>query len=947
MYFIATRLRRTLPQKLKQISGFFVLAGCLLLLGCSSDSTMEDGSAAPGETNQQSNTSSSNRSRPSLPVRKNVARNLEQDQDLANAISLARVMQRHEQYEKAEQLLEEAISNSRSGDKQDALALLGELNQKTGSTSALALDPSASNAETNLPDQTSSTALAQNNPATNITDASTTNEDQNPSTTPSTTPSATSSTSDSSTSDSTTLTQNSSLPQNLPGSTNAESGRIDPTNEPSTADTSNNEQSNSDPNTLAANKSGEQVGPDGVAVAPVSPVKTEEPLEPGAEVPVPLAPDTKLLESLASGSKIKATDRQLSNVISQARYAETAKDALAMIENFLSHHELDPKQEARLNPRLENWQERAKHDLKRLGSQWLSDEEIQSVRQDAHNQIDRGLSLLKIRDYDGAFSFFKQASKSDPSAIRADFTMGLVYAFAPHYDYERSKTHFEEVLDRVPQHLTALNNLALVEMKLGHFDKALQYWSEAASLSPSIPEITQNVGRLIDVANRKQIKLTQVQQVRFERLYLNMTQTQKGKLVVAEKGWYYLPLILTEKERLHDPLTLLAIADAKQKAEEQAKRLAEEAERQARRFGNNEDSVTPKVPTSATMKDYLAVKSGTGFVVARGYVLTHLGVIRPQGWGDMDKLMIVDPTDPRREKLIPATIVDVSETSNVAVLHCPALNANPVPLTFDLPAADQKLYMISHPQTNQTGREIHTVTSSFTMLSNQQTKRLVLFDATAFPGNRGALLTNVAGQAVGIGHISNHPGTERYMEGVTLQELQSFLQSLIPQIENEQAIPRISEPLQVERNVQNATVMIVSYLKASDLGIRDNTRRRSYRPSRIMRSSRTADEPEVEFTGYEDKSCPVCHGQTTVDCNVPQCSQGTITQKIAYRELVGIGRATQLVQKYRFVKQPCRKCKGKGKVECANCEGDGNDPLLEEIKDVKGSLPSSSSSSSR
>ncbi len=306
---------------------------------------------------------------------------------------------------------------------------------------------------------------------------------------------------------------------------------------------------------------------------------------------------------------------------------------MVLYDKFLERRKLTGKQAGVVDLRRKSWKEKADQDLVRLGKKWVKAEEAETAAQKADTLIAQAGELIEVDNFNEARKLLERASQIDRNGIRADFILGILnstsHAYAVNFPKNAIK-HFRAVLTRSPDHISALNNLALAEVKLRKFRPALNHWRQAVELTPTTPEVTQNLGRLISEASKKKLPVPQTALTGFSRLYSKTIVSGKGKASNLEVGWLYMPLILPKAEK--------------------------KREQNSNRKGG-----------TGQLKKY---GGGTGFVFDENYVLTNRHVVDNETMGVADVIRIVDPADPEHERKLEAKVVALSDELDFAILKC-------------------------------------------------------------------------------------------------------------------------------------------------------------------------------------------------------------------------------------------------------------------------------------
>ncbi len=94
-----------------------------------------------------------------------------------------------------------------------------------------------------------------------------------------------------------------------------------------------------------------------------------------------------------------------------------------------------------------------------------------------------GLKFALVRaDFRLARSYAEPILDADPDDVDANFGMGMSYLMEEQYN--RADEHLKRCLKRNPKEPAFWNNIAVVQMRLGHYDKAREYALKALELLP-------------------------------------------------------------------------------------------------------------------------------------------------------------------------------------------------------------------------------------------------------------------------------------------------------------------------------------------------------------------------------------------------------------------------------------------------------------------------------
>ena len=261
-----------------------------------------------------------------------------------------------------------------------------------------------------------------------------------------------------------------------------------------------------------------------------------------ATSPLESAPPLKV--EMPPAKKVPAGDADLPRARSGRRPAPLRQRSAGPVRRFrgASHH--DPAQEASFAAARATWKTRAKQNLMRLGTKWVKRDVAMNAHESAQNLVDQAYEMVRVLNYVEARKALEKASSIDPNSIVADFTLGLLNSLLSPAERHppTAEKHFRLVLRRSPGYVPALNNLALIEVRLNRYADAVRHLKQAAGSPPIPDEVTQNLGRFVSEARRGRIHPTPSVLAEATNAYSKAVALQNGSPAVPGAGWLYLPL---------------------------------------------------------------------------------------------------------------------------------------------------------------------------------------------------------------------------------------------------------------------------------------------------------------------------------------------------------------------------------------------------------------------
>lgn len=452
----------------------------------------------------------------------------------------------------------------------------------------------------------------------------------------------------------------------------------------------------------------------------------------------------------------KQTLSQLLNLSGRLR---TASEVVRAYKLFLQNEQIVKSDRKAAEEQLPVWEERAKKNMVRVGSRWLDPAEANVLKLQVRQLIEEAMRLLEVGQDEAAVKKCVKASKLDPDAILADFLLGLGYALVA-CDAKDANRHFAECVRRDPQHVSALNNLAISEVRLRQYTQALAHWRAALKVAPAAPEIIQNLGRLLHLAKQRRILLPTEVQRQFSDLYAEAAISADAKEFNSRVGWlnlgYYAPI--------------------------------------------GEQSVSGKDVKNKLIR----IASGTGFVVHPEYILTNRHVV--EGCAG---LLVVPPGEENHE--LPASVVGVAdgEDNDLAVIYCKGLSAPPLPfIRADLASRGTEIMVFGFPGMNQ-GKtpSLKSTRGSISGLPDAS-HNAYTSNAITNPGNSGGPICDATGSVLGIHYAATNSLAKDYALHIPHSRALPLLARWIPDYEPPLPNTETKQWSDVDGMVSRSTVLI-------------------------------------------------------------------------------------------------------------------------------------------
>ncbi|QDU40108.1 putative periplasmic serine endoprotease DegP-like precursor [Maioricimonas rarisocia] len=623
---------------------------------------------------------------------------------------------------------------------------------------------------------------------------------------------------------------------------------------------------------------------------PASPNVTAEKTRP-AEKQKPLAkPPAKVVTEVQPllppipEEKVAISDAEIRKFERGVKLERRAVHACARYEVFAQSFAFTPEQQTEIDSTLDEWKKRSEADLYRLGSDWVPREEVVAAEQSAEQLIQRAVALIEVGNFDGCIEQLEDANRENPNGIKAPFLLGLIWSlpFAGLNGPDNAEKYFRVVLLRHPNHPAALNSMALAQIKQGDHNAAFRNLEEAASLADVCPEVVQNLGRFIRLAESGRIKTTSATLRRYSDLYSELIATKRGPEFNDRLGWLHMLPVFPTAER------------------------EESAETSAAHVGKGGEKLVPMF-------------SGSGFVVAPGYVMTNRHVAVDENLGVADTIGIPDPANPKNE--LHGTVVAVSDEVDLALIHFPKLTAKPLPLHPQKIDLASDVLILGFPRGDVLGTGMKATQGVITGLPDATRQgelgRYYIFDATSDQGNSGGPVFDRTGRVVGVLTFLYREGASIVSQGVVSQGIDAELSGGVTSESAhafanqhiarfaEQAAPdaaKFDDWAQLTRSVSPSVFRLTVYYRAG-----------------LPQLQVAADLGQVKRSAMEDYTCPRCNGGSRLPCPQRGCQRGEVSVKYFDSKVIGVGTNRTVMRVPRYRKERCPRCEGKASLDCPDC----------------------------
>lgn len=399
------------------------------------------------------------------------------------------------------------------------------------------------------------------------------------------------------------------------------------------------------------------------------------------------------------------SQQTLADLERRAQQCRTAKEASMLYQMFLADPDTPAHLKRSVEERARYWKNAAERKLTRVGTRWVEADEAKKSREKADTLMKQGLELVRIGSVQLGVDKLKEASQLDPDGINADFAMAILSLMNERWDL--AERHLTECRRRAPKSAWVANDLAICQTMLGKLEDAGRTWIATAKLAPDDDEIAQNVAKFVLGAG-------------------NMVNHPRFKKKTGLK------------KSIQDAADLYSkmVADGRVRGADVG---------QSWRFMYPEEEELERIPEQPESTHMV---SGTGFVVAPGYVMTNHHVVR-----GARHVGVADPRHPGGTPL-GATVVAKSDKVDLAILRCADLDAPPLAIRSEGLARGMQLMVLGFPLGDLLGNQLKATQGAVTSLPDAATKGCFLLDATINPGNSGGPVCDATGAVIGVATIS-------------------------------------------------------------------------------------------------------------------------------------------------------------------------------------------------
>ena len=252
----------------------------------------------------------------------------------------------------------------------------------------------------------------------------------------------------------------------------------------------------------------------------------------------------------------------------------------------------------------------------------------------------------------------------------------------------------------------------------------------------------------------------------------------------------------------------------------------------------------------------------------------------------------IQTSEGSKDKLLKATLVARSEKPDLAILHCPELDAEPLAIDPTPLHRGTDIMTFGYPEMFVLGGSLKATRGVISAVPSSAVDDMYLYDAVINHGNSGGPVCDNHGNVVAVTTVmTNTEG--KYGGGIPGVAALDFVSKHVPGYERIEPGRQTLDWPAVDQQAGPATVLV------------------------WVRSKTPGSSPALASAGYfEDRDCMVCNGVGILKCAATGCRGGMV--------IVQTGRSVST--------QPCPVCKGKTLLACPVCLGRGLDPDLVRIE---------------
>jgi S1-C subfamily serine protease len=469
-----------------------------------------------------------------------------------------------------------------------------------------------------------------------------------------------------------------------------------------------------------------------------------------------------------------AAPRIIMDIARAADNTDSTAMALIAYEMYLTRPDLTEPQRQAARVQLESWKLRAAAGCVRHGDVWLPATVVDEKVSKAAARLSHGIHLLAENQPELAKDEMDAASQLDPANAIPESVIAWVYCFIFDHDLLAAE-HYLEASRRQPTNGLVLVNLANCELISGRHEDALVHYQRALD---SLPDaiVANNVGWA--VTHSRELKLGKSVLQDFNRLYRRALIDVGIKRTDNEDLFFVKPYVVPD--------------------------------------GDSSKTTDSRTETKPTIE---AAGSGTGFIVAPGYIVTNHHVV-----DGATEISITDPANPdkRHAATVVASAGGHASGDDLALLKCNGLpSGGGIPLAGQVAPRGEDVMALGFPNTNVLGKELKSTRGA--VVSAVDESGLFYLDCIINPGNSGGPIVDECGRVIGaVVAITRKEllGGNTYSLGIPVEKIRTFLEKHLPEDVRahvtDNAKQASQEPLkwtEVDARVSKSTIFIQTIIR--------------------------------------------------------------------------------------------------------------------------------------
>ncbi len=307
---------------------------------------------------------------------------------------------------------------------------------------------------------------------------------------------------------------------------------------------------------------------------------------------------------------------------------------------------------------------------------------------------------------------------------------------------------------------------------------------------------------------------------------------------------------------------------------------------------------------------------GSGWVVAPQWVVTNRHVAAPDLITSPTIAVLDDPAGSAQKIAADKVLVSTDPALDLALLHVPSLNRQPLPLVTAVPPQATQLMVLGYPQATQFGLSL--MTHSGVISKRMPGQPVIVTDAKVSDGNSGGPAVDQSGNVIGVA-FARHLGGSSLMSQIVEEKrgllvdsvaVTKWISSVQPSISLAAPSSQKSDWPKLVKQISPSVLPILIYADPADVAKLNSAKS-------LQTIGQTGGAIDPEKVGMmRDHWCVACEGSGRVKCRNRGCGNGVVS--VPKRVVVGSGIGGPVYGTVRE-KQRCPVCSGRGAWDCKQC----------------------------